>query len=134
MLAAAIHEDGGPRGFLLIGLTGDTAAEEVACAEALLAVCAPTVALCGALETVRDEQAELARFALVGQAFVGLAHELNNALNSMMLQTSVVQMRVDQQARSDLAAIRQHGRRRPRWCARSNMSCMNDVRSRMRSI
>src|SRR6185437_96994 len=108
-LATAIHEDGKPRGFLVVGLAGDTATEDITRAEALLAVCAPTVALRGALETVRDEQAELARFALVGQAFVGLAHELNNALNSMMLQTSVVQMRVDQQARSDLAAIRQHG-------------------------
>jgi phosphoglycerate-specific signal transduction histidine kinase len=60
-------------------------------------------------EALRREQAELARFALIGQAFIGLTHELNNALNSMMLQTSVVQMRVDEQARHELAAIRQHG-------------------------
>jgi phosphoglycerate-specific signal transduction histidine kinase len=60
-------------------------------------------------EALQREQAELARFALIGQAFLGLAHELNNALNSMMLQTSVVQMRVDEQSRQELAAIRQHG-------------------------
>jgi phosphoglycerate-specific signal transduction histidine kinase len=60
-------------------------------------------------EALQREQAELARFALIGQAFIGLTHELNNALNSMMLQTSVVQMRVDEQARHELAAIRQHG-------------------------
>jgi phosphoglycerate-specific signal transduction histidine kinase len=60
-------------------------------------------------EALQREQAELARFALIGQAFLGLAHELNNALNSMMLQTSVVQLRVDEQARQDLASIRQHG-------------------------
>lgn len=60
-------------------------------------------------EALQREQAELARFALIGQALLGLAHELNNALNSMMLQTSVVQLRVDEQARQDLAAIRQHG-------------------------
>jgi len=60
-------------------------------------------------ETLQREQAELARFALIGQAFIGLTHELNNALNSMMLQTSVVQMRVDEQGRQELAAIRQHG-------------------------
>src|SRR5690348_14922564 len=60
-------------------------------------------------EALQREQAELARFALVGQAFIGLAHELNNALNSMMLQTSVVQLRVDEQARHELDAIRQHG-------------------------
>jgi nitrogen-specific signal transduction histidine kinase len=67
---------------------------------------AALLARCQALER---EQAELARFALIGQAFIGLAHELNNALNSMMLQTSVVQMRVDEQGRHELAAIRQHG-------------------------
>lgn len=60
-------------------------------------------------EALQRERAELARFALIGQAFIGLTHELNNALNSMMLQTSVVQMRVDEQARQELAAIRQHG-------------------------
>lgn len=60
-------------------------------------------------EALQREQAELARFALIGQAFIGLTHELNNALNSMMLQTSVVQMRVDEQARHELAAIRQSG-------------------------
>ncbi len=60
-------------------------------------------------EALQREQAELERFALIGQAFLGLAHELNNALNSMMLQTSVVQMRVDEQSRQELAAIRQHG-------------------------
>lgn len=60
-------------------------------------------------EALQREQEELARFALVGQAFLGLAHELNNILNSMMLQTSVLQMRVEEQARQDLATIRQHG-------------------------
>ncbi|HEY7331011.1 MAG TPA: hypothetical protein VH592_25465 [Gemmataceae bacterium] len=66
-------------------------------------------ALLARCEALEREQAELARFALIGQAFIGLAHELNNALNSMMLQTSVVQMRVDEQGRHELAAIRQHG-------------------------
>jgi signal transduction histidine kinase len=60
-------------------------------------------------EALQREQAELERFALIGQAFVGLAHELNNALNSIMLQTSVVQLRVDAQARQELSVIRQHG-------------------------
>jgi phosphoglycerate-specific signal transduction histidine kinase len=66
-------------------------------------------ALLARCEALEREQAELARFALIGQAFIGLAHELNNALNSMMLQTSVVQMRMDEQGRHELAAIRQHG-------------------------
>jgi signal transduction histidine kinase len=109
ILASAIHHEGRPRGFLALGLDGDGSMEEVARAEALLAVCVPSVALRWALETMRDEQAESARFALVGQAFLGLAHELNNLLNSMMLQTSVVQLRVEPQTRKELATIRQHG-------------------------
>lgn len=108
-LAAAIHADDRPRGFLLIGLAGDAPAEDVMHAEALLAVCAPVLALRWELETVRAELTELTRFAQVGQAFIGLAHDLNNALNSMMLQASVVQLRSDERTRNDLAPIRQHG-------------------------
>ncbi|HEY7425743.1 MAG TPA: hypothetical protein VH682_16055 [Gemmataceae bacterium] len=109
LLAAAIHEEDRPRGFLVIGLPAGAASKEVAQAEGLLTVAASTVALRGTLEAARAEKAELARFALVGQAFIGLAHDLNNALNSMMLQTSVVQLRVDEPTRHDLAAVRQHG-------------------------
>lgn len=108
LLAAAIHEEDRPRGFLAIGLPASEA-EEIVRAEVLLAACAPAAALRGALESARGEQAELTHFALLGQAFAGLAHDLNNALNSMMLQASVVQLRVDEAARHDLAAIRQHG-------------------------
>jgi hypothetical protein len=107
--AVAIHEDDRPRGFLAIGLSAAAPPETMMRAEALLAVCGPAVAVRWQWETARGEQEELAKVALLGQAFVGLAHELNNALNSMMLQTSVVQLRVDAQARTDLAAIRQHG-------------------------
>ena len=108
-LAAAIHEEERARGFLAMELPAGASAEDAARAELLLAVCAPAAAVRWEWETVRGEQTELAKFALLGQAFVGLSHELNNALNSMMLQTSVVQLRVDVQARNDLAAIRQHG-------------------------
>lgn len=109
LIASAIHADDRPRGFLAIGLRMKAAKEDVVRAEAVLTAAASTLALGWSLETLQREQEELARFALVGQAFIGLTHELNNALNSMMLQTSVVQLRVDQQARQDLAAIRQHG-------------------------
>jgi signal transduction histidine kinase len=109
LLAAAIHEEERPRGFLVIGLPAGAAAKDVVQAESLLTVAASTVALRWTLEAARAEQAELTRFALVGQAFIGLAHDLNNALNSMMLQTSVVQLRVDESARHDLAVVRQHG-------------------------
>ena len=108
-LAAAILESGRYRGALLIQLGGDEASEAIDRTVALLSVCAPLVALRLALETLQGEQKELAAFALVGQAFLGLTHELNNALNSMMLQTSVVQLRADPQTRQDLDPVRQHG-------------------------
>lgn len=107
-LAAAIHDENRARGFLVLCLPEDDA-ESIARAEVLLAALAPTAAARGALEQARGERTELARFALVGQAFAGLAHELNNALNSMMLQASVVQLRVDEQTRRDLSAVRQQG-------------------------
>lgn len=109
VLVSAIHDRERPQGFLAIGLPVETAAMEAARMEAFLTVAASTAALCGKLETARLERAEAARFARVGQAFAGLAHELNNALNSMMLQASMVQMSVHEQARQELAAIRQYG-------------------------
>jgi signal transduction histidine kinase len=108
-LASAIHEGERAWGFLVIALSDEAAAEERAQAEAVLTAAAPAVALRWMLEALQRERAELTRFALVGQAFAGLAHDLNNALNSMMLQTSVVQLRVDPQVRQELMAIRQHG-------------------------
>jgi signal transduction histidine kinase len=108
-LASAIHEGERAWGFLVMALPDQAAAEERARAETVLAAAAPAVALRWLLEALQQERAELTRFALVGQAFAGLAHDLNNALNSMMLQTSVVQLRVDSQVRQELAAIRQHG-------------------------
>jgi signal transduction histidine kinase len=109
LLTAAIGEPSRPRGFLAIGLPAGAAAKEATRAETLLTVAAPMVGLRGALEAARVEQAELARFALIGQAFLGLAHDLNNALNSMMLQTSVMQLRADEPTRNELAAVRQQG-------------------------
>ena len=107
--AAALAAAERIHGFLVVGLPADAAEEEQRRAEILLSVVGPTLGLSWELEAVRAEHEELVRFALLGQAFAGLAHELNNALNSMMLQTSVVQLRVDEQARQELAAIRQHG-------------------------
>jgi hypothetical protein len=109
LLVTAIHEEHRPRGFLVIGLPAGAEAKEAARAEVLLTVAAPMLALRGAVEKACAEQAEMARFALIGQAFLGLAHDLNNALNSMMLQASVVQLRVDEATRQDLASVRQHG-------------------------
>jgi hypothetical protein len=108
VLAASIHEIEWPRGFLVLGLP-DSTAEATVHARTLLTVAAGTMARCLELEGLRRERAELASFALLGQAFAGLAHDLNNALNSIMLQASVVQLRVEEQTRQELAVIRQHG-------------------------
>ncbi|MHB1425145.1 MAG: sensor histidine kinase [Gemmataceae bacterium] len=107
--AAALNINERPGGFLIIGLSQDTEEEIVARSEAVLASAESALSLRLSMAVLQHEQEELARFALVGQAFAGLAHELNNALNSMMLQTSVVQLRVDEQARQELTAIRHHG-------------------------
>ncbi|HTU22383.1 MAG TPA: hypothetical protein VMG10_30365 [Gemmataceae bacterium] len=109
VLAAAIHEDERSRGFLVVGLPVEASVELAALAQSVLTAAAPAVALRWRLAALQRERGELARFALVGQAFAGLGHELNNALNSMMLQTSVVQLHVDPQVRQELATIRQHG-------------------------
>jgi hypothetical protein len=109
LLLTPFHEGEHLRGFLVVGLATDHDAEEQPRVENLLTLTGPLIGMGIELERERTERAELARFALLGQAFAGLAHDLNNALNSMMLQTSVVQLRVDAQARQDLAAIRQHG-------------------------
>lgn len=108
-LASAIREGERAWGFLVSALPDGAGATERVRAEVVLTTAASAVALRCLLEAIQHERAELTRFALVGQAFAGLAHDLNNALNSMMLQTSVVQLRVDPQVRQELAAIRQHG-------------------------
>jgi signal transduction histidine kinase len=109
VLVSAIHYEERPRGFLIIALPRATPQVDVAHAEAILTAVAPTVAQCWTMETLQFERAEWERFTLLGRAFTGLAHELNNILNSMMLQTSMVQLRVDPQRRQELAAIRQQG-------------------------
>jgi signal transduction histidine kinase len=108
LLAAAIHFEERPRGYLALAFAG-AEAEETARAETLLTAAASFAALSWTAQALKRQQAELSRFALLGQAFAGLSHDLNNALNSMMLQTSVVQLRVDAAARQELAAIRQQG-------------------------
>lgn len=108
-LAAAIQADEHPRGFLVVGLPAEATVEDRARTEVVLTVVGPMVALRWLLAALQREQAELAPFALVGQALAGLGHELNNALNSMMLQASVVQLRVDPEVHPELASIRKHG-------------------------
>ena len=57
-------------------------------------------------EAAERERDEFAGFALAGQAAAGLAHELNNLLNTIVLQSSVLQLQVDEKFHSALEVIR----------------------------
>jgi hypothetical protein len=105
-------------GYLLLGQPRDAAAEWLTVTGALLQATARTLALHLHLETesarareVRDRLAEIGDVALLGDAALMLAHDLNDVLNTMILQASLVQMKVDAQRREELGLIRQQGRR-----------------------
>ena len=57
-------------------------------------------------EAAERERDEFAGFALAGQAAAGLAHELNNLLNTIVLQASVLQLQVDDKFHPALDIIR----------------------------
>jgi signal transduction histidine kinase len=57
-------------------------------------------------EAAERERNEFAGFALAGQAAAGLAHELNNLLNTIVLQASVLQLQVDEKFHAALDVIR----------------------------
>jgi hypothetical protein len=75
----------------------------------LLPAAAQTVAVHLELEDARAERDELAALALVGEAMSSLAHDLNNHLNSMVLQAAALQIRAGEPLREDLAVIRREG-------------------------
>jgi signal transduction histidine kinase len=57
-------------------------------------------------EAAERERDEFAGFALAGQAAAGLAHELNNLLNTVVLQASVLQLQIDEKFHPALDMIR----------------------------
>jgi signal transduction histidine kinase len=58
------------------------------------------------LEEAERERDEFAGFALVGQAMTGLAHELNNLLNGVVLQASLLELQLDKAFHGNLDVIR----------------------------
>lgn len=60
-------------------------------------------------ECLRREAGELEGFLTAGEAMGSLIHDLNNSLNSIVLQAAVVQMKVPEEMRDALAAIRREG-------------------------
>jgi hypothetical protein len=65
--------------------------------------------LAPAIHDYRLEAEELATAAAVGQATLGIAHNLGNCLNSMMLQASIVEMKVPEELKDEVRAIRKQG-------------------------
>jgi hypothetical protein len=57
----------------------------------------------------QQELAELTPAAAVGTATLGIAHELGNCLNSMMLQASIIQMQAPADLKEKIAAFRNQG-------------------------
>jgi signal transduction histidine kinase len=57
-------------------------------------------------EAQRREWAEL---VTMGDALGGIVHDINNSLNSIMLQASLLQLKADESLRQDIVLIRQEG-------------------------
>ena len=104
--AVLLRDEQGPWAFLALGTPDDSAPETVALAETVLTICAPFLSLARRYDTVRRERDEFAGFALAGQATAALAHELNNQLNGVALQASVVQLQVNKPLHAALDVIR----------------------------
>jgi|SRR5579864_7475051 len=57
-----------------------------------------------------EERREWAEMLLAGDAMLGYVHELNNSLNSMMLQASVLELKAGEAIRSEVELIRKLGK------------------------
>jgi hypothetical protein len=109
-LSASFRDDLGRDGALTIGVAEGASAPFTAAVAALLALAAPLVGLHLQVEARRREERESQIEAVaVGDAVLGMTHDLNNHLNTMVLQASVVQIQVDDELREELAVIRREG-------------------------
>jgi hypothetical protein len=64
---------------------------------------------CRHCQDLAEELEEQRRVVTVGDAVLGLTHELSNSLNTMLLQASVVQLSADARTREELTPIRSEG-------------------------
>jgi signal transduction histidine kinase len=104
---AACVPEGSAAWALLATATGEDASWDAkGQAEAALTVFADALTVRRRLEAAEQERDEWAGFALAGQALTGLAHELNNVLNSVVLQASVLEMQLDERFHAALDVIR----------------------------
>src|SRR5438128_11252063 len=69
----------------------------------------PTAATDPGLQALLDEQRDAFELLTASDAMLGLVHDINNSLNSMMLQASIVEMKLDGALRDEVAQIRRLG-------------------------
>jgi hypothetical protein len=109
VVVAPLRWGNGEQGELVVGLPRGTAASERAAIGTLLGLAAQGLALHLEVEALRAEREECADFVTVGEAMIGLTHAVNNSLNTMVLQTATVQLRVSPELSEQLMAIRREG-------------------------
>jgi hypothetical protein len=96
-------------GLLLLAHPADAPAERLALAEALLVGAADALALRLGCREEADRLAQLtgpSGLALVGEATLGVAHAIGNHLNTILLQTTIVQMQPEAERKEGLDLIR----------------------------
>ncbi len=115
-LLAPIPGETGARGLLVVGLPPKSAKAAVGRIEESLTLTAALVGLhlraeadAHRLRDLRTEVEARDEVATIGDAMMGLTHDLSNNLNTMMLQASIVQLKVDAALQEDLLTIRRAG-------------------------
>jgi hypothetical protein len=96
-------------GCLEVGLPADTDEGEEAALEAYLQMAAQLLDRELHLQAMTAERDDSQDVATAGEAILGMLHTLNNHLNSMILQTAAVQMRMTDPIKSDLQNVRREG-------------------------
>jgi hypothetical protein len=111
---AAVTHGGQSRGFLLLVQPPETPAAQIALAETLLLDGARMLALELRLEEETTRRTELLEqvagpsgLELIGEATIGIAHAIGNHLNTILLQTTIVQMQSEAERKNGLDLIRQ---------------------------
>jgi hypothetical protein len=109
VVSAEVSTPTGLRGELRLGLSAPPAKDARARLALFLELAARFLSLELQLEESRQEQAESASLAMLGEAMAHVAHAVGNHLNSMLLQAAVIQMRVDPARREELGQLRREG-------------------------
>jgi signal transduction histidine kinase len=105
-LAVRVPDGQGTWAFLAAGTVKGALDEDMVMVKAVMSAYADALAVRRRLEAAERERDECAGFALAGQAVTGLAHEMNNVLNSVVLQSSVLQIQLDEKFHASLDVIR----------------------------